>query len=37
MIIAHSYGALISAHLLNYIKEWIIAIFLVGAAGFTQW
>lgn len=36
IIIAHSLGAFITAHLSQYIKEKLVAVFLVGAAGFTN-
>ena len=36
MIIGHSMGAFISSHLAALIKERVIALFLVGAAGFTS-
>lgn len=36
IIICHSYGSLISAHFAALVKERIIAIFFVGAAGFTD-
>lgn len=35
IIIAHSLGAFLAAHLSQYIKERLAAVFLVGAAGFT--
>ena len=36
IVICHSYGSLISAHFAALVKERIIAIFFVGAAGFTD-
>lgn len=36
IIIAHSFGSIITAHLSKLIKEKIIAIFFCGAAGFTN-
>ena len=35
IIIAHSLGGYLTAHLVPYIKEKIVAVFLVGCAGFT--
>ena len=36
IIIAHSLGAFLASHLVPYIQERILAIFLVGPAGFTS-
>lgn len=36
IIIAHSLGAFIAAHLSSYVKEKLLGVFLVGAAGFTN-
>ena len=36
IIVAHSLGAYLSAHLVPYIKEKVAAVFLVGSAGFTK-
>lgn len=36
ILIGHSLGGFISAHLASIIKEKVVALFLVGAAGFTS-
>lgn len=36
IIIAHSLGAFLTAHLVPYIKDKLAAVFLVGSAGFTK-
>ena len=36
IIICHSYGALISSHFAERVADRIMAIFFVGAAGFTN-
>lgn len=35
IIIAHSLGGFLTAHLVPYIKEKLVAVFLVASAGFT--
>lgn len=36
IVIAHSLGGFIASHLCKYIKDKVAAVFIVGAAGFTQ-